>query len=237
MEDGKTIELVLERNQCNIKTYIEVVKSIDNKLSLGLYVKDKMLGVGTLTYIDEKTNCFGALGHTISSKEEYDFSKINGEIVSSSVEGIRRAIPGTPGEKRAILSSEEKGIITKNNAYGVFGIITKNDYNSSNKIEIGNINEIKLGKASIITVLNNDEKKSYDIEIIELKNQIVPDIKGIKFRVVDDELLNATGGIIQGMSGSPIVQNNKLIGAVSHVVVDNPEYGYGVYLEWMIKNN
>lgn len=236
LKDNEKVELVLLRNSKEIKTSINVFKNSSDKMSLGLYVKDKMLGVGTLTYIDKESKTFASLGHSISSKEEYDFSKISGKIVSSKIDGIRKAIPGTPGEKRAVLDSSEKGSITINNNYGVFGNITDDDLLNEELIEVGNISGIKKGKASIVTVINNTEKKYYDIEIIELKNQVVPDVKGIKFKVVDEELLKVTGGIIQGMSGSPIVQNGKIIGAVSHVVVDSPEYGYGVYLEWMIKS-
>lgn len=236
LKDNEKIELVLLRNNKEIKTSINVFKNSSDKMSLGLYVKDKMLGVGTLTYIDKENKTFASLGHSISSKEEYNFTKISGKIVSSKIDGIRKAIPGTPGEKRAVLDSSEKGSITINNNYGVFGNVTDVDLLNEELIEVGNISGIKKGKASIVTVINNTEKKYYDIEIIELKNQVVPDVKGIKFKVVDEELLKVTGGIIQGMSGSPIVQNGKIIGAVSHVVVDSPEYGYGVYLEWMIKS-
>lgn len=236
VSDKEKVELMLLRNNQEIKTYVNAYKSSNDKMSIGLYVKDKVLGVGTLTYIDKDSETFASLGHSISGKDEYDFSKISGNIVLSKVDGIRKAIPGTPGEKRAILESDEKGKILKNNNYGVFGNITDKTLLNKDLIEVGNISSIKKGRASIVTVINNNEKKYYDIEIIELKNQVTPDVKGIKFKVVDEELLKVTGGIIQGMSGSPIVQNGKIIGAVSHVVVDSPEYGYGVYLEWMIKS-
>lgn len=241
LSNEEIIEFIVIRNGQKIATSIKTAENIDGKLSLGLYVKDKILGVGTLTYIDPLNRSFASLGHSVFSKNsEYSNSfknDIKGEIVSSKVNGIRKAIPGTPGEKRAILEDEVKGIITKNNDFGVFGLITDEEALRKEKVAVGQISEIKKGKANIITVTSNKEKKKYEIEIVELKNQVLPDVKGIKFKVTDKELLDTTGGIIQGMSGSPIMQNGKIIGAVSHVIVDSPEYGYGVYLEWMLKNS
>lgn len=241
MKNNEIVEMVLLRNGKNIKTSITLVESLDGKLSFGLYVKDKILGVGTLTYIDPTDNTFASLGHSVYSKssglDNSSLRNISGEIVSTRISGIRKAVPGIPGEKRAILDDDIKGIITNNNDYGVFGIYTDPEIKKHKTVPVGQISDIKIGKATIITVIGENVKENYDIEIIELKNQVIPDVKGIKFKVTDERLINETGGIIQGMSGSPIMQNGKIIGAVSHVVVDTPEYGYGVYLEWMLKNN
>lgn len=219
-----------------INTKIRVVKNSNGKNSIGLYVKDKIIGVGTLTYIDPNTNKFGSLGHSASNTKN-ELTNISGQIFSSSIEGIKKAIPGSPGEKRAILNDDLLGEVISNNDYGVFGKIQNKDLLKEKKVEVGKINEIELGEAQIITVTEDNIKEKYSIEIIELKNQVVSNIKGIKFKVTDKKLLEKTGGIIQGMSGSPIMQNGKIIGAVSHVIVDNPEFGYGVYLEWMLEND
>ncbi len=232
-ENGETIELGLIRNGKKIFTNIMVIANIDGKKSMGLYVKDNIVGVGTLTYIDPNNNSFGALGHSVSNNYS---PNTNGLITGSSIEGIRKALPGIPGEKKAVLNNNIFGNINKNNNFGVFGNITDKSLINNEKMAVGKINEVKLGKAMIMTVTSKNEKECYEIEIIEVKKQLTSDIKGIKFKVVDEKLLEKTGGIIQGMSGSPIIQDNKIIGAVSHVIVDNPEYGYGVYIEWMLKN-
>lgn len=194
-------------------------------------MKDKIVGVGTLTFIDPNNNTFGALGHSVSGKVDDIYG---GEIYLSSIEGIRKSIPGIPGEKRAVISESVIGKVDKNNKYGIYGKIDINELNTRKLIEVGSVSDVKLGNASIVTVTNKNIKEYYDIVIVELKNQVCADLKGIKFKIVDEELLEKTGGIIQGMSGSPIIQDGKLIGAVSHVIVDNPEYGYGVYIDWMI---
>lgn len=231
VDNGNEVSIKLIRNNNTINTKINVVTSDKGKNSIGLYVKDKIIGVGTLTYIDPNDNTFGALGHSVSSKVEEIYG---GNIFLSSIEGIRKSIPGIPGEKRAVISAGVIGKVSKNNKFGIFGKIDANSLDNEKLLEVGSINDIKLGRASIITVTSKNIKESYDIEIIELKNQVSPDLKGIKFKITDKDLLDKTGGIIQGMSGSPIIQNGKLIGAVSHVIVDNPEYGYGVYIDWMI---
>ena len=235
-EENDEINLIILRNGKKISSTIKIAKGTNGKNSIGLYVKDKIIGVGTLTYIDPNSKTFGALGHSASNIKNELFN-VSGQISSSTVEGIRKAIPGIPGEKRAILNDDILGKVVSNNDYGVFGIVQNDNLLNSKKVEVGKINEIELGRAEIITVTEENVKENYEIEIIELKNQVVSSVKGIKFKVTDDKLLEKTGGIIQGMSGSPIMQNGKIIGAVSHVIVDNPEFGYGVYLEWMLEND
>jgi stage IV sporulation protein B len=159
-----------------------------------------------------------------------------GQISNSTVNGIRKSLPGLPGEKQATLSKTVIGTIEKNSNIGVFGRITDKSNFKDPVIEVASPSEVKLGKAEIWTVLNGDQKEKYTVEVVEVKNQLSKGIKGIKIHITDQDLLDKTGGIIQGMSGSPIIQNNKLIGAVSHVVIDSPDYGYGVYALWMINN-
>lgn len=196
--------------------------------SLGLYVKDSILGVGTLTYYDIKTGKYAALGHNACN------NMISGNIRTSYVNGITKGIRGIPGEKKASVGSEILGNITLNNEIGIFGKL--NNINKNNElIMIGNASDVHNGKATITTVINGRNKETFEIEIINVEKQEQEDIKGIKFEVVDKELLEKTGGIIQGMSGSPIVQDGKLIGAVSHVVIDDSRIGYGVFSEFMAK--
>lgn len=236
MTNNQDVILKLKREQQFIVTVCEAVKTTTGKMSLGLYVKDEVLGVGTITYIDPANQSFGALGHSIINEEMKDQSI--GYITSSTIKGIRKSLPGIPGEKQATLDKDIIGIITKNSNIGVFGKLEENNgLLFANKLKIANPTEVSLGKAEIWTVINDTKKEAFEIEIIEIKRQTTKDIKGIKIKITDARLLEKTGGIIQGMSGSPIIQNNMLIGAVSHVVVDTPNFGYGVYAKWMIENS
>lgn len=224
------ISIKVQRKDQIIESNILVVTNIKGENTIGLYVKDKVLGVGTLTYYDLKTKRFGALGHmAINQVINY------GAITNSNVSGIIKGVRGQPGEKEAILDDLEIGVIETNNKFGIFGSFT--NFTSSNKyqlVEVANISDVKEGKALITTVLEGNKKESFEIEIIEVNNQFYEDIKGIKFKVTDPILLEKTGGIIQGMSGSPIVQDGKLVGAVSHVLINDSTIGYGVFAQWMV---
>ena len=225
--------LTIERNERVFDTTIDLVTTKNDDRSLGLYIKDSILGVGTLTYINPENLTFASLGHGINDKL-IENEEINGSLLTSSVQAIKKGVPGTPGEKRASVNSKVLGLIKANTITGVYGILDDlNNYKGRKKVIIAGIDEIKTGPAEIYTVINDNIIKKYDIYITNLDHQDNIAIKGIKIKVTDKELIEKTGGIIQGMSGSPIVQNNKLVGAISHVTVDNPLIGYGVYITWM----
>ncbi|MBR2891669.1 MAG: SpoIVB peptidase [Bacilli bacterium] len=231
--EEEVVSVELLRNNQKIRTDIFVCKTIQNQKSLGLYIKDKILGVGTLTFVDVKSNRFASLGHGIYQNNKLFDSK-SGLILGSNVDEVIKAVPGDAGEIRSTINNKVLGYITNNKNTGLYGKGIKK--NNRDLIEIADINEVKLGKAQIVTTLTNNQKEKYDIEIIELQDQSSVDIKGIKIRITDPKLLNITGGIVQGMSGSPIIQDGKLVGAVSHVIVDNPTVGYGIYAKWMLKD-
>ncbi len=232
--NSNTVDLVIKRGDMTFRTTFDVAISRSGDKSLGLYIKDKVVGVGTLTFIDHKTNRFAALGHGIFDNKVND-QDVGGNILSSNVESIKKAAPGIPGEKRAMLDKMTIGNITKNKITGIYGNITNRSYTSNRKLlPVAMKNDVKVGKAEILTVIEDDKVEAFDIEIVEVKKQTAKSVKGIKIKVIDRDLLNKTGGIIQGMSGSPIIQNNQLVGAVSHVIVDSPQYGYGIFVEWML---
>lgn len=208
-----------------INTNIEVVKNKNNENSIGLYVKDHITGIGTLTFVNLKTNKYAALGHNVSNA----LSK--GNIYESSIKGIKKAVKGIPGEKYATLSNEKIGTIENNINIGVFGSYTGNK--KSDTINVIKAENVQLGPAEVITVLNGNIKKTYKVNIVSLEKQDIDSVKGIKIEICDNNLIEEAGGIIQGMSGSPIIQNGNLVGAVSHVVVNDPHVGFGVYAEWM----
>ncbi len=249
--DDKTIEsiddfvnAVKDSNQRNIKiSYIRNNKDNVTTLNLindngilktGLYVKDMVSGIGTLTYIDPKTKLYGALGHEII--ESSSGMKINvkdGKIYDSKVTSIDKSIRGEPGAKNANINSNIVfGDIKENTQNGVFGnYISKID--DSKLYKVADYKDINLGNAKIITVINDNQKREYNINIIKVSNN-KNDNKNILFEIADEELMNKTGGIVQGMSGSPIIQDNKIVGAVTNVVVNNPRKGYGIFITTML---
>lgn len=220
----------------NIKTTkLKLVLDDNSVYKTGLYVKDQVTGIGTLTYIDPLTNIFGALGHEISNKNTYKKLEINnGNIFKSEVTGIKPSKNNEPGSKEAKLYIEKQiGTINKNLETGIYGKVT-NRSNSENVIEVASSNEIELGNAKLRTVIDGFNIKEYDINIIDI--DFNNDTKNLLFEITDDELIKKTGGVVAGMSGSPIIQNNKIIGAVTHVVVTEPLKGYGIFITTMLEN-
>ena len=218
--ETKTIALTLPKENDTYKT--------------GIYVKDSITGIGTLTYIDPNTKLFGALGHEIiDSRTGNIFSISGGNIYESSVTDIEPSSNGTPGEKNAQIDTESiNGTIFENTIKGIFGNYT-DEIDDSKLYKVAKPDEIKKGKAKILTVLEDDVIKEYEIEITKIsKNQ---ETKNISFKITDSELLEKTNGIVQGMSGSPIIQDDYIIGAVTHVVVDNPHKGYGIFITSMLE--
>ena len=230
------IKLTYLRNNDVKTTNLKLYKDKNGVCKTGLYVKDKISGIGTLTFIDPKTKNFGALGHEIIEKSTGEILEIkDGKIYSSKVTSIDRSENGSPGEKNAEFNSDDiKGTIYENTHQGIFGKYV-DALPNKDKIKIAKPSEIKPGKATIMTVLNNNEIKEYEIEILRVNNNMDNNNKNILFQITDQKLLDKTGGIIQGMSGSPILQNGKLIAAVTHVVVDDPKKGYGIFITNMLE--
>lgn len=217
------------------KTLQLIKTSANGSWKTGLLVKERILGIGTVTIYDPETNTYAALGHQFS---DGDFSDIldltSGNIYESEIIGIKKSTNGTPGEKIAeIDESEPIGDIDKNNQYGIYGQVDK--IPKKEGLEVAKIEEVKLGDAEIWTVMNGSQVEKYKIKITNLKKQESIEPKGITFEIVDKELLKMSNGIVQGMSGSPIIQNDKIVGAVTHVLVDDVKKGYGLYIQWMLQ--
>ena len=204
----------------------------ENVIKTGLYVKDQINGVGTLSYIDPETKVFASLGHDIienSSKES--FSLQDGSIYQVFLSNIKKSSKEAIGQMSAEFTTEILGSIKVNKENGIYGIYEKK-LSNENKVEIAKKEEIKKGKAYIRLNINN-EIENYEISILSLDES--SQNKNILFEITDEKLLSKTGGIIQGMSGSPILQNNKVIGIVNYVVVGTPEKGYGIFIEKMLE--
>lgn len=214
-------------------TKLELDKS-SGSVKTGLYVKDSVVGIGTLTYIDAETKIFGALGHEIANSNTKDIMDIKGgTIFPSTVTGIVKAQDGNPGEKNATFDlSKTDGKVLKNTNKGIFGEYLS-EIKDTHLYKVVGYKDVNLGKAKIKTVLSENKVGEYDINIISVTNS--DKIKNIVFEITDKELLDKTNGIIQGMSGSPIIQGNNIVGAVTHVVIDNPLKGYGILITNMLE--
>ena len=224
-----SVEITYLRNNKEYKTNLELIN--DNGIyKTGLYVKDTISGVGTLTYIDPGTMMYGALGHEIIDRNTKTIVDIDdGKIFKSSVTGITKSTNGNPGSKNALYYNDVVyGNINKNTHSGIFGNFSANTDN----LKLYKVSNPVLGDAKILTVIDNDTIKEYSINITKINE--FKETKNILFDITDTELLNKTGGIVQGMSGSPIIQGDNIVGSVTHVVVDNPEKGYGIYITNML---
>ena len=226
------LNIEYKRDEKIYKTTLRPIKK-DGILKTGIYVKDEITGIGTLTYIDPETNIYGALGHEIIETNTGIMLEVSeGNIYSSDVINIERSSNGTPGSKIANLNfNDSKGNILENTNKGIFGKYLSKLPNKKT-YKVGDISDIKLGNAKILTVINENEINEYDINIIKVTPN---DTKNILFEITDKKLLDKTGGVIQGMSGSPIIQGDYIIGAVTHVVVDDPKKGYGIWIVNMLK--
>ncbi|MFE4711068.1 SpoIVB peptidase [Paenibacillus sp. NPDC056722] len=214
----------------------------DKVWRLGLYIRDSAAGVGTLTFYAPQQGVYGALGHVITDMNTGTPIVVgSGHIVQSSVTSISKSQDGDPGEKRAhfLKESQVLGNVESNTDFGIFGKMDRNPEHSLYKepIPIALSNDVKEGPAQILTVVDGQQVERFDVEIIHVAKQQVPATKGLILRITDPRLLDKTGGIVQGMSGSPIVQEGRLIGAVTHVFVNDPKSGYGCFIEWMLRDS
>lgn len=236
-QDGvNDIPIRIKRNQEEMDSVlISVFDKASSSYKSGLYIKDKIAGVGTMTYYDPLSHTFGFLGHEIYDSDLKQIADVHsGTIYPAQVKSIQKAQDNVPGEKHAQIDyTHALGDVLLNSEIGIYGTY---DSLPTNAVALpwAKQDEIQVGPAKLYTVLDGERIDSYDINITKLNKQSQSSIKGIEFEVSDQRLLEATNGIIQGMSGSPIVQNGKIIGAVTHVVTSHPINGYGVYIEWML---
>lgn len=237
IEKEKPILLTIQRDG---QTFIQELKIQYNQkqFSTGLYVQDGLSGIGTMTYYNPTNKQFGALGHIMyDSKLSNDIPLNQGKVYNSFIKRIRPSENGQPGEKVGEIGSVEIGTVFENNNFGIYGSYIDSQVTNKDIISTASMDEVKKGDAYFLTVLNGHDIQKCHIKITHLKKQNQPDIKGITFEVVDKEVLKQTNGIVQGMSGSPIIQDGKLIGCVTHVDVNNVKIGYGLYIDWMLQNN
>lgn len=235
LNDVSSVSINYLRGSKTYSTTLKLIKDSNDVYKTGLYVKDSITGVGTLSFIDPNTKLYGALGHEIIEKSTGQKLEIkDGKIYNSTVTSITPSDDGNPGEKNARYdSSIVYGDVKENTSSGIFGSYT--DTLPDKKLyKVAKPSLVKTGSAKILTVLSGEEVKEYDINIISVSKED-KETKNILFEITDSELLEKTGGIVQGMSGSPIIQGEYIIGAVTHVVIDNPKRGYGIFIVNMLE--
>ncbi len=225
----------IKRNGKIMDTKIKLME-VDGVYKTGLYIKEKVTGIGTITYIDPESKVYGALGHEIMINEINTKVEVrDGNIYESYVSGIDRSTDGAVGSKNAtIIYDNVLGTINDNNSVGIYGeyeeALPSKDY-----MKVAKWEDISLGTAYIYTTTSGSEVSKYTIEITSLNKDMINTNKSISFKITDSKLLENSGGIVQGMSGSPIIQNGKIIGAVTHVLTNDVTKGYGVFIRTMLE--
>ena len=238
--NGKTMSVTYIKDGEEIEKTITPVKTSKNTYKLGIWVRDAGAGVGTLSFYDETTNTIASLGHGIQDVDTEEMLDISsGEFVTAEIINVKKGEENNPGRiEGTIEDSKNLGTVYSNTRFGVYGKINnKNELNidTSKAIKVALRNEIKEGDAKIICTLEDGKKEEYNVRIQKIFKNNNENNKSIIVKVTDERLLEKTGGIIQGMSGSPIIQNGKMIGALTHVLVSDPTMGYGVFVDLMLK--
>ena len=225
-----------ETKECSITP----VETINKEYKIGLWVRDSAAGVGTITFYEPSNKTFGALGHGITDIDTNELINIaSGEFITTKILNITKGEVGTPGKIQGTIDNQTNiGTISKNTKFGIYGKVdnlSSINIDKSKEMDVALRDEIKHGKATILCSLDNQTPQEYEIEIEKIFKDNNYDNKSMQIKVTDERLLNKTGGIIQGMSGSPIIQNGKFVGAITHVLVNNPQEGYGVFADIMLK--
>ena len=234
--DGKPVKLLVKRADKTFERDFFPVKT-DEGYKLGLWVRDSTAGIGTLTFYEEDTKLFGALGHPIADSDTGTLMPVSsGAIVSASVFNIKKGVKGEPGELKGIFTGRgnDLGEILKNTNQGIFGTINSEQLKTSNcSVPLASRSQVKEGVATILSNVDGENVEEFEIEIQRIIKYTTDNCKDMVIKITDPELIEKTGGIVQGMSGSPILQNGKIVGAVTHVFVNDPTRGYGIFIDNM----
>lgn len=238
--NGENVLLTLVRDGTVVTSNITPVQTESDEYKLGLWVKDAATGVGTITYYEKNTGSFAALGHGIVDNDTDKLIDIDsGEVVTSDVMSITKAEINRPGEIRGtIINQKTIGNVQKNTQFGIYGRLenlASLNIDASQAMPVALRDEIQMGDAKLLCSLDGKTNKEYDIKIEKIYTNNNYDNKSMLIRITDEDLLEKTGGIIRGLSGAPILQNGKFVGAVTNVLVSNPEIGYAIFGDMMIK--
>ncbi|MCI8609164.1 MAG: SpoIVB peptidase [Firmicutes bacterium] len=234
------LHLQIQRKDEKMEFTLKPVKSYeDNTYKIGLWVKERIAGIGTLTFYDPSTGIFATLGHGIYESQTGTLLEVDkGELLHTEVKSIQEGSAGKPGEIRGIFYGSEPplGKVKLNSQYGIYALSQENNIlDGIEPMVMATQDQIEEGPATILTTIDGNQVEAFEIEIEKVNQQDEIAGKGLEIKVTDKRLLSYSGGIVQGMSGSPIIQNNRIVGAVTHVLVNNPTKGYGIFAEWMVE--
>ena len=236
LTDGENeVAVVYEHNGKEIQTTVKPKKDVsDGKYRIGVWIKDSASGIGTMTYYDPNTGNFGALGHGICDSNGSLINISGGNALEAEITSIRRGEKGAPGELIGVFSegNNKIGSIDKNTDEGIFGRLNRDKLESDKAISVAERDEVHEGDASVMCNVEGDDVCEYSVSIIKI-NDDENSSKGMIVKVTDPRLIEKTGGIVQGMSGSPLIQDGKFVGAITHVFVNNPTRGYAVFMDKM----
>lgn len=233
---GKSVNLEIIRGKETHRCVVTPVKDkTTNKYKLGILARDCVSGIGTVTYIDKKNDRFGALGHAVNGERQAPLSIFDGTVYECSIVGVQKGVRGKAGELRGMFMSEKRvGNAEKLCDCGIFGSVSKEFDYTNCPTAIASSSEVCMGKAWIYSTTNGVNPQKYEIEIVKVdKNN--KENKNYVIKITDENLIAETGGIVQGMSGSPIIQEGKMVGAVTHVFLNDPTRGYGIDIETMLR--
>lgn len=234
--EGRPITITVRRNDTEFNIQVTPSLSTTDKIfKTGMWVRDNTAGIGTITYVDPVSGAFGGLGHGICDSETGALMPLSrGIVIDVTISGIQKGQCGTPGELKGHFASGKIGSLLGNTHAGVYGIMTEipSEIREQTALPIALKNEIRDGEATLLCTLDDGGICSYTVSVRKLKNSL--DNKNMEITVTDPALLEKTGGIVQGMSGSPLIQNGRLIGAVTHVLINDPAKGYGIFIENML---
>ena len=232
----KTARLTLQRGQEYKTVDITPVCTADGSVRLGAWIRDSMAGIGTLTYYDPATGQYGALGHGITDVDTAQLMPLaSGAIMETTVKAVKKGAKGDPGELKGDFSVQrDVGTVTVNSSGGIFGTVADPDFLSGGTpVPVAAAGQITTGPATILATVSGSDVREYRVELVRLYGADEP-TRNLLLRITDPALLSATGGIVQGMSGSPILQNGRIVGAVTHVLLNDPTRGYGIFIENML---
>lgn len=233
---GRQLSLTVERGDSQLSIKVTPIKNSEGVYKIGAWIRDSCAGIGTISYYDDKNNVYAALGHGICDVDTGQLMPLSeGSIVSASINGVIKAQNGTTGTLNGFLNNKEIGNLLLNTELGIYGKYQVSDLNKE-KIEIALIDEVKTGNASIYTTIDDSGVKEYEAEILSFGDKSCNTNKNFVIKITDEKLLNVTGGIVQGMSGSPVVQNGKLVGVINHVFLNEPDKGYCEFAQNMVSN-
>jgi stage IV sporulation protein B len=232
---GKAIAVEIIRGQEQLKITIQPVKDkITDRYKIGILARDSVSGIGTVTYIDKRKARFGSLGHSVTKENKAPLRISDGIVYECSIVGVQKGIRGKAGELRGMfISDKQVGVAEKLCDCGIFGTVSKDfDYQNMQTV-VASSSQVTMGKAYIYSTVNGISPQKYEIEIVKVdKNN--KENKNYVIKITDDTLISETGGIVQGMSGSPILQNGRMVGAVTHVFINDPTRGYGIDIQTML---